>query len=91
MVAYTHYRTDARPRRTAETLVARGDQVHFLALAEEESPQEETINGVSLESINNDRYRGSGKLSYLRSYLSFIRKAFGRINSMTQSLEVVSI
>ena len=50
MVAYTHYRTDARPRRTAETLVARGDKVHFLALAEEETAQIETINGVELES-----------------------------------------
>ena len=82
MVAYTHYRTDARPRRTAETLVARGDKVHFLALAEEGTSQEETINGVNVESINIKRYRGSGKLKYVRSYLRFIRKAFGRINSL---------
>ena len=34
MVAYTNYLSDARPRREAETLVRRGDQVDFIALGE---------------------------------------------------------
>ncbi len=82
MVAYTHYRTDARPRRTAEALVARGDQVYFLDLEKQGFPQTETINGVQVESLSTKRYSGSGKLNYLRSYLGFFYKVFRRINSM---------
>ena len=38
MIAYTNYLSDARPRREAETLVRRGDQVDFIALGEKEPP-----------------------------------------------------
>ena len=46
MVAYTNYLSDARPRREAETLARRGDQVDFIALGEKDRPSFETVQGV---------------------------------------------
>jgi hypothetical protein len=48
MVAYTNYLSDARPRREAETLARRGDQVDFIALAEKNRPSVETVQGCAL-------------------------------------------
>ena len=39
MIAYTNYLSDARPRREAETLRCRGDQVDFIALGEKDRPR----------------------------------------------------
>jgi glycosyltransferase involved in cell wall biosynthesis len=72
MVAYTNYLSDARPRREAETLARRGDQVDFIALAEKDRPSVETVQGVRLFRVNQMRYRGGSGLSYGVSYLRFL-------------------
>ena len=71
MVAYTHYHQDARPRRAAEALVERGDQVDFLALEQDGLPREELVGGVRLYNLQTRKYRGGGKLNYIKSYLDF--------------------
>lgn len=71
MVAYTNYLSDARPRREAETLVRRGDQVDFIALRETGRPGIETIEGVRLFRLAQERYRGSSGIRYLLAYLRF--------------------
>lgn len=72
MVAYTNYLTDARPRREAETLARRGDQVDFIALGEKNKPAMEVVEGVRLFRVKQLKYRGSSGVSYLLSYLRFL-------------------
>ena len=72
MVAYTNYLSDARPRREAETLARRGDQVDFISLREKDRPATEMVNGVRLRRVGMMRYRGSSGVSYMLSYLRFI-------------------
>jgi len=72
MVAYTNYLSDARPRREAETLSRRGDQVDFVALAEPGRPATETVKGVRLFRVRQQRYRGASGLSYILAYLRFL-------------------
>jgi len=72
MVAYTNYLSDARPRREAETLASRGDQVDFISLAEKNHPSSETVMGVRVLRVKQSRYRGSSGLQYGLSYLRFL-------------------
>jgi glycosyltransferase involved in cell wall biosynthesis len=81
MVAYTNYLSDARPRREAETLARRGDQVDFISLAEDGRPAEETVEGVRLFRVRQMRYRGGSGVSYLLSYLRFLVAATAKLLS----------
>jgi glycosyltransferase involved in cell wall biosynthesis len=72
MVAYTNYLFDARPRREAETLARRGDSVDFISLSEPGSAAIETINGVRLLRLQQNRYRGSSGLRYTFAYFRFL-------------------
>ena len=72
MVAYSNYLSDARPRREAETLARRGDEVDFIALGEKDRPSLETVQGVWVFRMKQLRYRGGGGLSYGFSYLRFL-------------------
>jgi len=72
MVAYTNYLSDARPRREAETLARRGDQVDFIALAEKNRPSVETVQGVRVFHLRQSKYRGGSGLSYGFAYLRFV-------------------
>jgi glycosyltransferase involved in cell wall biosynthesis len=78
MVAYTQYRSDARPRREAEALVGRGDEVDFIALGEG-GGREERVEGVSLVELASTRYRGASALAYLESYGSFFLRALAEL------------
>jgi glycosyltransferase involved in cell wall biosynthesis len=71
MVAYTNYVTDARPRREAETLASRGDDVTFIGLSEKTRPDQEQINGVNIIRVSFGRYRGDSGLRYVIHYLKF--------------------
>lgn len=72
MVAYTNYLSDARPRREAEALTSRGDQVDFIALGEKDRPAAETVQGVRVFRMKQLRYRGGGGVSYGFAYLRFL-------------------
>lgn len=93
MVAYTHYRTDARPRREAEALAARGDKVDFLALHEPEAPEREIIGGVQIIRLPEERYRGSRTRLYLASYTRFFLRAMAAVTwrHLSKRYDVVHI
>lgn len=82
MVAFTEYPFDPRPRREAEALAARGDEVDFICLHSKGYENIESLKGVRLHQLNIDRYRGGDSHSYLRSYLSFFLKAFRKLNGL---------
>lgn len=75
MIAYTNYLTDARPRREAETLVARGDEVAFVSLSEKDRPATEVVNGVLVLRQGSVKYRGASKLAYIFKYVKFFFQA----------------
>jgi len=85
MVAYTNYLSDARPKREAETLARRGDQVDFIALAEKGRPSIETVQGVRLFRVSQYRYRGSSRLTYGLSYLKFFCSVTLRLARLMRS------
>jgi glycosyltransferase involved in cell wall biosynthesis len=91
MVAYTHYHTDARPRRTAEALAARGDHVDFLSLETPTPTGTEVLKGVHIEPLSVGRYRGDAKGQYLKSYLKFWLKALVEVTRrhMRQRYDVI--
>jgi len=73
MVTHSFYESDNRIIRYAETLAARGDEVHVVALRRAvDLPVDEVINGVQLHRIQ-DRLgkRESSRLSFLWPLLRF--------------------
>lgn len=79
MVAYTDYLNDARPRREAEALAARGDHVDFVSLGEIDDPCEETVAGVRIIRLAMKRFRGRSASRYVISYFLFLSKALLRL------------
>lgn len=73
MVTHSFYESDNRILRYAETLAARGDEVHVIALRRSpDLPVQEKINGVQLHRIQ-DRFgkRESSAASFLWPLLRF--------------------
>src|SRR5215472_431964 len=72
VIAYTTYTRDARVKRHAEALVARGDAVDVISLAPDQTAN---FNGVNLLALAMPRYRGSEKTGYMSAYLTFFLRA----------------
>ncbi len=68
VIAYTTYIHDGRVKRHAEALARRGDQVDAITLA---AGQTGLINGVNVIGLEIPRYRGSSRVSYVKSYVNF--------------------
>jgi len=76
VLLYSHFPSDPRPRRAAETMVAAGMNVDLLCLTERDGePLQETIGGVRVFRVPMKHKRGS-KASYLWQYSRFILRAF---------------
>jgi glycosyltransferase involved in cell wall biosynthesis len=71
MIGYTHYDTDGRVIRYAETLAKRGDRVDFIALKGEGDPDQEVRNGVRIFRIQRRTFKEKSKFSYLFAILAF--------------------
>lgn len=72
MIAYTTYLHDARVRRHAEAIAARGHQIDVMVMAAGE-PHE--LDGVRLIGLPVPRYRGASHSSYLGVYARFFSRA----------------
>lgn len=76
VVMYSHYPSDPRPRREAETLAQQGAQVEVISLMQDEDePRQEIFNGVSVTRVRLKKRRG-GKFTYVAQYVWFILVAF---------------
>ena len=75
MIVVTDYRTDARVRRQAEALVARGDEVTVLALQVGDEPLTREVNGVRVVELPIRKYRGASAGAYLKLYGRFTWRA----------------
>jgi glycosyltransferase involved in cell wall biosynthesis len=90
VIAYTTYIHDGRVKRHAEALARRGDQVDAITLA---AGKTGLINGVNVIGLEIPRYRGSSRVSYMKSYLSFFlaarRKALALSRNRSYDLAIV--
>ncbi|MEE2903046.1 MAG: glycosyltransferase family 4 protein [Myxococcota bacterium] len=80
MIAYTHYESDPRVRREAETLAARGDDVTVWCLQSDGAEATSQLEGVEIRRISIPRYRGGKALAYVGSYLQFFIVSAARLS-----------
>jgi glycosyltransferase involved in cell wall biosynthesis len=71
MVIISEYEANARVRREAEALAARGDDVTVLALDRPGAPRVEMIDGVRVVHLRIRKYRGDSSMAYVRLYGTF--------------------
>jgi glycosyltransferase involved in cell wall biosynthesis len=76
MVAFNIYLHDARTRRQAEALVARGDEVDCICLRKKEHRNPRVVNGVRLFPYTIDKYRGTNLGFHLTQHFFFFCFAF---------------
>jgi glycosyltransferase involved in cell wall biosynthesis len=82
MLAYTYYDSDPRVIREAEAAVEGGFDVDFLALRKPGTPSTELVRGVRVFRLNQARYRGGARVSYLIEYLRFFLRCFVRTTEL---------
>ena len=71
MLAYTTYETDPRVIRAAEAALEGNFSVDVIALRRDGQLPVETLRGVRVFHVNQERYRGPSWLRYLLSYIAF--------------------
>ncbi len=76
MMAYSYYESDPRVIREAEAAIDGGFEVDFLALRRTGTLPAEVVRGVHVIRLNQDKYRGGGRLRYLIEYLKFFLRCF---------------
>jgi glycosyltransferase involved in cell wall biosynthesis len=82
MVTYSHYETDNRVRRFAETLALRGDEVDvFSVSSENDHARKFVLNGVSVARLSRKRKFGENTPVYIAQLIRFFFGAFGAITA----------
>ena len=77
MVAYTIYPSDSRVRREAKTVASLpGYMVTVLVLKEQATPRTYEMDGVAIQELDVEKYRGKRGLKYIQSYVRFTFLAF---------------
>lgn len=74
MIVFSHYPTDVRVRREAETLIEAGMDVDLICLRKPTHLPRETVYDVRIFRVNLERRR-SGKFRYLWEYIYFTMAA----------------
>jgi glycosyltransferase involved in cell wall biosynthesis len=82
MIAYTNYASDPRVIRAAEATAEGGFHVDFIALRKKGDPATETVRGVHVIHLNQERYRGGGILFYMLAYLQFFVRCFFKASAL---------
>ncbi len=76
MIAYTNYETDPRVIRAAEAAVEAGFDVDMLALRKPGQPAIETVRGVRVFHLAQQRYRSRSRVGYVLAYVEFFLRCF---------------
>ncbi len=76
MMAYTYYEVDPRVIREAEAALDGGFDVDVLALRRPGTLPMEMVRGVRVIRLNQSKYRGKTRFSYLLAYLNFFIRCF---------------
>jgi glycosyltransferase involved in cell wall biosynthesis len=82
MVTYSHYETDNRVRRYAETLALRGDEVDvFSVSSENDHARRFVLDGVRVTRLSRKRKFGENTPVYIAHLVRFFFGAFGAISA----------
>jgi glycosyltransferase involved in cell wall biosynthesis len=82
MVTYSHYETDNRVRRYAETLALRGDEVDvFSVSSENDRARKFVLDGVRVTRLSRKRKFGENTPVYIAHLVRFFFGAFGAIST----------
>ena len=81
MLLFSHYLTDARPRREAEALLEAGFSVDVICLCGQEETVREEVNGINIYRVRLD-HRGNDKLRYLWEYGYFLIASFFKLSKL---------
>jgi glycosyltransferase involved in cell wall biosynthesis len=76
MIAYTNYETDPRVIRAAEAAAEAGFSVDFIALSRSGRASVETVRGVRVFRVAQQRYRARSRAGYVWAYLAFFLRCF---------------
>jgi len=76
MIAYTNYETDPRVIRAAEAAAEAGFSVDFIALSRSGRASVETVRGVRVFRVAQQRYRARSRAGYIWAYLAFFLRCF---------------
>ncbi len=76
MIAYTNYETDPRVIRAAEAAAEAGFAVDFIALSRSGRASVETVRGVRVFRVAQQRYRARSRAGYVWAYLAFFLRCF---------------
>ena len=93
VVVFSHYPSDPRPRREAESLVQLGMEVDVISIQQTpDEPRREKVNGVNILRLPI-RHQRSGKFTYVIQYGAFILGAFFllAIRSFTKRYALVHV
>jgi glycosyltransferase involved in cell wall biosynthesis len=89
MAIISEYEANARVRRQAEALAARGDDVTVLALHAPGRPRTELIDGVRVVHSRTRKYRGDSARSYVSLYGGFFVRAAAWFSRQPRRFDVV--
>lgn len=76
MIAYTNYDSDPRVIRAAEAAIGADFAVDVLVLRRRGQSVEETVRGVRVLRVAQERYRGSSRARYFLAYFEFFLRCF---------------
>lgn len=82
MVVASDYEVDARVRRQAESLAARGDTVTVISLGKTTAVVHRELVGVHVVEVPVRKYRGYSARTYLRYYARFGRHAMRELGRL---------
>jgi glycosyltransferase involved in cell wall biosynthesis len=90
MVVASEYEVDARVRRQAEALVARGDSVTVIALGKTDAVVRRELVGVHVVELPVRKYRGYSAGTYARYYARFGWHAMRELGRL-QAVDLVQV
>jgi len=93
MIVYTKYATDGRVRREAETLASNGFRVVCLTNRDGSVARRYVLDGVEVQELSVQKYRGKNAAAYIASYAKFLSAASAACLRLQQGarLDVVHV
>ncbi len=91
MLAYTHYESDNRVMRYAETLATRGDCVDVIALRRSDDESDCVLNGVNVMKIQTRIRDEKGKSAYLFRVLGFLMRSMRLLASRGVHYDLIHV
>jgi glycosyltransferase involved in cell wall biosynthesis len=91
MLSYSHYDSDSRILRYAESLANRGDEVDAVALQKFAGEGPHTLNGVNVRQLQSRQYNERGKFDYFYRVFTFQLRAFWYLFRNSRKYDLIHV